>query len=142
MIQPDVNVLINAVRRSAPDHERYRDWLSRLTNGREPFAISELVLAGFIRIMTNVQMVSAGADPAEVYRVADFLASRTNCVLVRPGPRQWSIFRRLCDELAARGDVVSDAYHAATAIEWDHEWVSDDRDFARFSGLRWRRPFD
>ena len=37
---------------------------------------------------------------------------------------------------------VPDVYLAALAIEHDCEWVSTDRGFARFPGLRWRNPLD
>lgn len=40
----------------------------------------------------------------------------------------------------ARGNLVADAYHAALAIEHGVEWVTTDRDYARFPGLRWRHP--
>ena len=33
-----------------------------------------------------------------------------------------------------------DAHLAALAIEWGLEMVSADRDFARYTGLRWRDP--
>jgi predicted nucleic acid-binding protein len=30
---------------------------------------------------------------------------------------------------------------AALAIESGSEWITTDRDYARFAGLRWRHPF-
>jgi predicted nucleic acid-binding protein len=41
----------------------------------------------------------------------------------------------------ARGDLVADAWFAALAIESECEWITLDRDFARFPRLRWRTPF-
>jgi hypothetical protein len=41
-----------------------------------------------------------------------------------------------------RGNLVPDAYLAALAIESGSDWVSTDRDYARFPGLRWRHPLD
>jgi predicted nucleic acid-binding protein len=35
---------------------------------------------------------------------------------------------------------VPDAYFAALAIEAGCEWITTDRAFARFKGLRWRHP--
>ena len=37
-------------------------------------------------------------------------------------------------------DLIPDAYFAALAIEFGTEWVTTDRDYARFPGLRWRHP--
>ena len=50
---PDVNVLIYAHREDAPEHQRYAAWLQALTAAAAPFALSEVVLAGFLRIVTN-----------------------------------------------------------------------------------------
>jgi predicted nucleic acid-binding protein len=36
--------------------------------------------------------------------------------------------------------VVQNAWLAALAIESGCEWITLDRDFARFPGLRWREP--
>jgi hypothetical protein len=54
--------------------------------------------------------------------------------------RHWEIFRRLCVDTDTRGRRVTDAWYAALAIEWGCEWVTLDRDYARFPGLRWRAP--
>jgi uncharacterized protein len=63
-----------------------------------------------------------------------------NAVLFQPGARHWEIFRRLCEQGNAKGNLVADAYHAALAIETGSEWQTTDRDYARFPGLRWRNP--
>ena len=55
-------------------------------------------------------------------------------------PRHWELVARLCREADARGNLVADAQHAAVAIENGATWVSLDRDFARFPGLRWVVP--
>jgi len=50
------------------------------------------------------------------------------------------IFERSCLAAGAKGNLVADAYLAALAIECGSEWVTTDRDFSRFPGLRWRHP--
>ncbi|HZS00905.1 MAG TPA: PIN domain-containing protein [Chloroflexota bacterium] len=42
---------------------------------------------------------------------------------------------------SARGNLIPDAYLAALAIESGSEFITTDRDYARFAGLRWRAPF-
>jgi hypothetical protein len=42
----------------------------------------------------------------------------------------------------AKGNLVADAYLAALAIESGSEWITTDRDYSRFPGLRWRHPLD
>lgn len=57
-----------------------------------------------------------------------------------PRPRHWGIFVDPCRAANAKGDLVPDAYHAALAIEHACDWVTTDRDFALFPGLRWHHP--
>jgi len=38
------------------------------------------------------------------------------------------------------GNLTTDAHLAAIAIEYQYELHSNDTDFARFPGLRWRNP--
>jgi predicted nucleic acid-binding protein len=55
-------------------------------------------------------------------------------------PRHWQIFERLCAESKATGNLVQDAWFAALAVESGCEWITTDRDYARFTGLSWRPP--
>lgn len=70
------------------------------------------------------------------------LRAQPNAVVIAPGRRHWEIFSRLCREVEAKANLVADAYLAALAIESGSEWITTDRDFARFRGLRWRHPLD
>jgi predicted nucleic acid-binding protein len=47
----------------------------------------------------------------------------------------------VCQRARASGNLVQDAWFAALAIESGCEWITTDRDYARFEGLRWRAPF-
>ena len=60
---------------------------------------------------------------------------------VQPGPRHWDIFANLCEQAGTTGNLVPDAWFAAMAIESGCEWITTDRDYARFKGLRWRTLF-
>lgn len=102
--------------------------------------MSELVLSGFVRVVTNPRVFSPPSDIGKALRFADTLRSHPNAVVVAPGPRHWEIFSRLCREADTKGNLVADAYLAALAIESGSEWITDDRDFSRFPGLRWRHP--
>ena len=62
-------------------------------------------------------------------------------VVIEPGPRHWEIFSNLGIQSGVRGKLVPDAYLAALAMESGSEWITMDGDFARFTDLRWRRPF-
>ena len=136
---PDVNILIYAHREETPNHGRYAEWLRTLATGPEPFALSELVLHGFVRMVTNPRIFDPPSTVQQAFRFLDALLARPGCSVVRPGPGHWSIFRSLCQEAGVRSKLVADAVHAALAIESGCEWVSADTDFARFApALRWR----
>ena len=49
----DVNVLVYAAREAAPEHVAYREWLTSTIAKDEPFGLSELVLSGFLRVVTH-----------------------------------------------------------------------------------------
>ena len=76
----------------------------------------------------------------EALAFVDELTSAPNRVFVRPGARHWGIFMNLCRLPGTRRNLVTDAYLAALAIESGSEWITADRDFGRFPGLRWRHP--
>ncbi len=140
MILPDVNVLVYAFRPDLPDHAAYRRWLLEVMAGDAAFGISELVLSGVVRVLTHPRIFAQPDPLADALAFAHAIRARPNCVIVNPGPRQWDIFTRLCVQTNAKGGLVADAYLAALAIESGCEWVTTDRDFSRFPGLRWRHP--
>ena len=140
MILVDVNVIVYAAMRSAVDHVRYRAWLERSLEGDEPVAVSDVVLSGFVRVVTNPRVFRQPLSTTDAFAFADRLRGQPNVITIAPGPRHWEIFRRLCNASAAKGNLVADAYLAALAIEAGCEWVTTDRDFARFEGLRWSHP--
>jgi len=142
VVLPDVNVLVYYHREDTATHKGYRDWLERLVNGDAAYGMSDLVLSGFIRVVTHPKVFKHPSKVSDALAFAGQLRDQSNCVRVEPGPRHWEVFRRLCLESGVKGNLVPDAYLAAVAIECGCEWVSTDRDFARFKGLRWRHPLE
>lgn len=140
MLLPDVNVLVYAFRADLPQHAPHRAFVEGLLDGEEAFGLSSLVLSGFLRIVTHPRIFTEPDPIEEAAAFANVLRDNERAVTIEPGPRHWAIFLRLCDEGRARGNLVPDAYHAALAIESGCEWVTTDRDYARFPGLRWRDP--
>ena len=106
----------------------------------QAYGISDLVLAGFLRVVTHPRVFKTPTPLNQALTFARQLRDRPNCVVVEPGPRHWDIFTRLCQAAGARGNLVPDAWLAALAIESGCEWMTTDRDYARFQGLRWRTP--
>jgi toxin-antitoxin system PIN domain toxin len=140
MLLPDVNVLVYAHRHDGPHYPLYRSWLERMVGSDEAFGMADLVLGGFLRIVTNPRIFASPTPLDVAIGFADELRALPNCVPVDPGPRHWSIFCHLCRVAGAKGNLIPDAFFAALAIESGSEWVTTDLDFSRFPGLRWRHP--
>jgi uncharacterized protein len=138
----DVNVLVYAHRLDAARHQDHADWLRGLLAGEEPYGMSDLVLGGFLRIVTSPKVFKQPTPLETALAFAELLRTQPNCVPVSPGERHWGIFTRLCRTAGVKGNLVPDAYLAALAIESGSEWITTDRDFSRFPGLRWRHPLD
>ncbi len=133
-------MLVYAARADAVDHGRYRAWLEAALASDEPFGVAPLVLSGFVRVVTHPRVFRAPSAIETALTFVEALRDVPSAVLVEPGPRHWDIFGRLCRSANTKGNLVADAYLAALAIESGCEWITTDRDFARFPGLRWRHP--
>lgn len=100
------------------------------------------MLASFLRIVTNHRVYREPTPPGAALAFCEAVLTAPSAVPVRPGARHWTIFTGLCTTVGARGNTVPDAYLAALAIELGASWVTTDYAFARFPGLRLRRPLD
>lgn len=142
MLLPDVNVLVYAFRPETEHHSGHRAFVQALVEGDEAFGLSSLVLSGFLRIVTHPRIFATPDPIGDALAFTQTLRACEQSVSVEPGPRHWEIFERLCAAGNARGNLVPDAYLAALAIESGCHWITTDRDYARFPGLRWRHPLD
>ncbi len=133
----DVNLLVYAHREDSPTHLKYFEWLTKLINSGTNFAVSELVLSGFLRIVTHPKIFNPPSSFQEALAFIDSIRELPNLVIISPGHNHWSIFTRLCEQGDATGNLIPDAYHAALAIESGCQWVTADRGFSRFTELNW-----
>lgn len=131
----DVNILIYAHRRDDRDHEFYRDWLERLANGPEPFALSALVAVAFARVVTHPGFPPTPTPLPQAIAVIEALRARANCRFLEPGARHWGLFRQCAESGRSRGKQIADAQHAAIAIEHGCIWVTRDTDFHAFEAI-------
>lgn len=140
MILVDVNVLVYAHREDCERHGECRRWVENLWEGQSAYGVSEVVLSGCLRVLTHPRVFDPPTPLPQAIAYVNQIRGNENAVVIVPGDRHWQIFLDLCAHTDARGNLVSDAYLAALAIESGCEWITTDRDFARFPGLRWRDP--
>ena len=138
----DVNVLVYGHRQDAERHEEFKDWLEEARQAEEPLGVSDLVISGFLRIVTHPRIFREPTAPGQAIQFAQAIRASPAVAPLAPGPHHWGLFCRLCEQTEARGNQVPDAYLAAMALEAGATWITTDRGFARYRGLRWAHPLD
>lgn len=140
MILPDLNLVVYAYNRDAHHHERARAWWEHLLNASEPVAVPWVVAIGFVRLMTHrAVLVAPMTAPGAIAHVRAWFA-QPNVERIDPGPPHLDVLDKLLAAAGTAGNLTTDAHLAALAIEHQCELHSNDSDFARFPGLRWRNP--
>ena len=140
MTLTDVNVLIYTFRADTRFHAHSYSWLTTTADSGRQFCVSTLALAALVRITTAPGLGEGRSSVEEAFAFCDSLLARSNCLPIEPGARHWRIFRDLCKTTPLDGKRTTDAWYAALAIEHACEFITYDSDFARFPGLKWRRP--
>jgi toxin-antitoxin system PIN domain toxin len=138
MLLPDVNVLLYARREESEHHPEYRQWLEERLGGPELVGVSELVLSGFLRIVTNHRIYKIPTPMDAAIEFCEVVLAAPAAVPIRPGPRHWPLFVDLCRRAGAKGNLVPDAYLAGLALEHGATLVTADRGFHRYPGVRVR----
>ena len=136
----DANVLLYAVDEDAPLHSAAIGWLDAALAGREAVGFAWMVLLGFVRLSTHPGIFPSPLDPDQAFDVVESWLDQPASIVVDPTIRHLSVLRGLLTQLGTAANLVNDAHLAALAVEHGAEIVSFDADFARFQGVRWRRP--
>ncbi|MGQ0680060.1 MAG: type II toxin-antitoxin system VapC family toxin [Actinomycetota bacterium] len=140
MILCDVNVLVYAHKEGCPHHKEWRAWLQAALAGDDPFGVSDLVLTSFLRVVTHPKIFDQPSSWEQARSFTDAIRTSRNAVAVNAGRRHWELFLKLAEAAGALGNALPDAYLAALAIESGCEWMTADKSFLRYPGLRWRNP--
>ena len=138
----DVNILVHAHREDNDRHEEIKAWLEAALEEPEGVAVSELVLSGCLRVITHPKVFRKPTPLPTALEFIESFRELESVHVLAPGEKHWRLFAGLCRKGDARGNLVPDAYHAALAMETGCEWVTLDRGFARFPGLKVRHPLD
>lgn len=142
MIMLDVNVLVHLHREDADKHLEYRNWFEGIVKKGIPVALSELVLSGCLRVITHPKIFKIPTSVIDACEFIEEIRSFEAVHILKPGEKHWEIFIDLCRRTEAKGNFIPDAYHAALAMEQRCEWMTLDRGFSRFPGLRWKHPLE
>jgi predicted nucleic acid-binding protein len=90
-------------------------------------------------LFTRPRCSPASTWPAATGYVSAWLG-QPNVSHLTPGPRHVDIAFGLLHSVGTGRNLTTDVQLAASAFEYDADMFSNDTDFARFPGLRWRNP--
>lgn len=135
----DVNVLLDALNPSSPNHARQRAFLEHVLNDDEVVALPWHTLLGFLRIATD-RRFEPYLEPDVAAELIEGWLARPHVRILHPGERHWIVLRELVASVPASGSLVPDAHLAALTIENGAELCSADTDFSRFPRLKWTDP--
>lgn len=134
MIVPDVNVLINAARAGAPDHDLARRTLIDLLTGSEPVGVLDETLTAVTRILANTR-VGTPQTPADALGFCDRVRTAPAVTRLEPAPSAWATFTASVIDLDLRANDIPDAWLAAVVSTSRATLLTFDRGFRRFRGL-------
>ena len=140
MIVPDLNLLLYAYDREAPHHDSARRWWEALVNGSERVGVPWVVSTGFVRLLTHPRVLLRPTTPERAIDYVREWFRFPHVTPINPGPDHLVHLRSNLSAAAVGADLVTDAHIAALAMEYQAEVHSNDTDFGRFPGLRWRNP--
>lgn len=142
MILVDANILLYAYDAAAPQHEICRNWLERTLSEQIPVALSWPTILTFLRLSTDSRVYRRPRSWHEVEAIVGSWLEHPGIYVLETGAEHWSMLRRVIREGQARGPLIMDAELAALAIEHGAVLCTNDRDFARFPGLRTLNPLE
>lgn len=142
VILVDANLLLYAYNPSFERHARARVWLEDVLSGHEAVRLSWSGILAFLRIATSTRAFESPLSIDEATAIVDSWMTRPMVAVLDPSERHWEILTDLLKTTQVRGAVVADAHLAALAIEHGATLCTNDRDLARFPGLRLLNPVE
>lgn len=140
MILIDTNLWLYAALQESPQHEPAHAWLEEVFNGEAAIALPWSVVLAVLRISTQSRLMQRPLTSSQALDLVEGWLQHPLVEVVQPGPRHWSVLRRLIRESGTAGNLTSDAHLAALAIEHHCTLCSADSDFRRFAGLSFCNP--
>lgn len=142
MIALDTNILVYARREEAPFHKEAIKLLKDLAEGDEHWALPWPCVYEFLRVVTHPRVFDPPTRLEAALDDLESLLDAPSLLLLGEGPRHLTHLLRLTKTGQAIGNLAHDAHIAALIIEHGvSEFLTADRDFSRFPGVRARNPF-
>jgi toxin-antitoxin system PIN domain toxin len=140
VILVDANLLLYAYHPRAEQHEKSRTWLEAVLSGPDLVRFAWLTLWAFLRIATSPRVFDRPLSVSEAEAAISSWLGQPTVGVLEPGEQHWDILRSLVRDGQTTGPLVMDAVLAAIALEHGATICTTDRDFSRFSKLKWMNP--
>lgn len=138
----DLNILIYAVNKDAPDHKKAKEWLENGLTETETIGFPWVVLLGFLRITTNSRILPKPLTHIQAIGFIDEWLKQESVQVVLPTDRHWDILKQIINHFGTASNLTTDAHLAALTIEKGAILYSSDNDFSRYPNLKWVNPLD
>ena len=142
MIVLDVNLLIYAYDTTCAEHKKARAWVEDIFSADEPIALPWQTISAFLRILTYPGVAGDRLSMRQALAIVEQWLELPHVKAIAPGEDHWTHLRDMLIQGDIRGRLTSDAVLAAMTIECGGVLYTNDRDFARFPGLRWVNPLE
>ncbi len=140
MIIVDTNLLIYAYNSDSPRHAQAAQWFEDLINSGVEIGFAEVVMIGFLRIMTQKRIVSRPLHPTQAIALVQSWLAVPNARLLLATPESFANSLTFIDAVGVAGNLCTDAQIAGLARLYRATVASVDTDFLRFSGLKVLNP--
>ncbi len=140
MILVDAKLLVYAVYDRIDQHRAAREWLDEDLNGTTRVGLAWDSLLAFVRLLSNPRIFSPPLPMARAWRQVEEWLDLDNVWIPTPTHQHRAVMGALISQTNGKAKWVPDAHLAALAIEHGLTLCSADRDFARFSNLKWENP--
>jgi toxin-antitoxin system PIN domain toxin len=141
IIIPDANILVYAYDETSSRHESARRWWEYVLSEGQSVGIPEVVVLAFTRLLTHPQICENPLSIQQVRIVVEGWFELSHVRLLRLSGSSLARFYDLLEEAELGGNLCTDAWIALHALEQSGVVVTNDRDFARFAGVKCLNPF-
>lgn len=113
----DVYALVAVFRADHPHHAMVRPWWDRtLAEPSRTVVVPDIVWVGFVRVVTSRRIFTVAATVEEAFAFAEAVRAHPAYRTFSPSAHVFAEFARMCRQDQVSGNLVTDAWIAATAL--------------------------
>lgn len=137
MIAVDTNILVYAHRAELTKHQAAARRLVELAEGSAPWALPVFCIGEFLRVVTHPRLFDPPHAAADACLALERVMKSPTLEVLFPGSSYPELLFEAVREAGAVGNLAFDAQIVALCREVGVDaLLTEDRDFARFSGFR------